>query len=160
MPSEQTFFFEDFKIGDRESFGRYEVSEAEIVEFARKFDPQPYHLDKAAAKESIFGELCASGWHTCAMTMRMMVDHMAAQGTASLGSPGVDNIRWLKPVYPGDVLSVRMEVIEKRRLRRRTAMGIVKSDYTVVNQNGEAVMTFIGNGFFALREADEDAGAG
>jgi len=153
MAGQQTVFFEDFNIGDVEEFGRYEVSEAEIIEFAEKYDPQPYHLDKEAAKQSIFGDLCASGWHTCAMSMRMMVDHFAARGTASLGSPGVDQIRWLKPVFPGDVLSMRGEVIEKRRLRRRNGMGIVKNEYTVLNQHDEPVMTFIGNGFFALREA-------
>jgi len=153
MTREQTVFFEDYKPGDTEEFGRYEVSEDEIVEFAGKYDPQPYHIDPEAARESIFGGLCASGWHTCAMTMRMMVDHLAATGAASLGSPGIDQIRWLKPVRPGDVLRVRTEVIEARPLKRRPGMGVVKSAYTVLNQNDEAVMTFIGNGFVAAAKA-------
>jgi len=153
MTREQTVFFEDYKPGDTEEFGCYEVSEDEIVEFAGKYDPQPYHIDPEAARESIFGGLCASGWHTCAMTMRMMVDHLAATGAASLGSPGIDQIRWLKPVRPGDVLRVRTEVIEARPLKRRPGMGVVKSAYTVLNQNDEAVMTFIGNGFVAAAKA-------
>jgi len=153
MTHEQTVFFEDYKPGDTEEFGCYEVSEDEIVEFAGKYDPQPYHIDPEAARESIFGGLCASGWHTCAMTMRMMVDHLAATGAASLGSPGIDQIRWLKPVRPGDVLRVRTEVIEARPLKRRPGMGVVKSAYTVLNQNDEAVMTFIGNGFVAAAKA-------
>jgi len=153
MSREQTVFFEDFQPGDTEEFGRYRVTEGEIIEFARKYDPQPYHLNREAAKSSIFGDLCASGWHTCAMTMRMMVDHMADSGTASLGSPGVDEIRWLKPVFAGDELRVRSEVIETRPLRRRRSMGIVKTSYTVINQTGEPVMTFIGNGFVAMRGA-------
>jgi len=151
MTREQTVFFEDYKPGDTEEFGRYEVSEEEIVEFARKYDPQPYHIDPEAARDSIFGGLCASGWHTCAMTMRMLIDHLAENGGASLGSPGIDQIRWLKPVRPGDVLRVRTEVIEARPLRRRASMGVVKTAYKVFNQKDEAVMTFIGNGFVALR---------
>lgn len=157
MAREQTVFFEDFTPGDTAEFGGYRVTEEEIVDFARRYDPQPYHLDREAAKASIFGDLCASGWHTCAMTMRMMVDHMAESGAASLGSPGVDQIRWLKPVYAGDELSVRTEVIETRPLRRRRGLGIVKSSYTVVNQKGEPVMTFIGNGFFARRTSEDNA---
>lgn len=151
MTREQTVFFEDYTPGFCEEFGHYEVTEEEILDFARKYDPQPYHIDKDAARESIFGGLCASGWHTCAMTMRMMVDHLAETGAASLGSPGIDQIRWLKPVRPGDVLRVRSEVIETRPLKRRPGMGVVKSSYTVLNQDDEPVMTFIGNGFVALR---------
>ncbi|WP_229773547.1 MaoC family dehydratase [Iodidimonas muriae] len=144
----QAMFFEDFHVGDEASFGRYEVTEAEVLDFARKYDPQAFHVDKEAAKKSLFGALCASGWHTCAMTMRMMVDHMEETGTATLGSPGVDEIRWVKPVYPGDVLSVHMKVTDTRRLKSKPGIGNIKSDYTVLNQKGDVVMTFKSNGFF------------
>jgi len=147
----QTVYFEDMQVGDTAEYGAYEVTEEEILDFARKYDPQPYHVDKAAAERSIFGQLCASGWHTCAMTMRMMVDHLEESGSASLGSPGVDEIRWLKPVFAGYVLRVHMEVLETRRLRGRDNMGLVKARYSVLNQHDETVMTFIGNGFVATR---------
>ncbi len=146
-------FFEDFEIGHKERFGRYEVTEQEIVEFAKKYDPQPYHVDEEAAKASLFGRLCASGWHTCAMTMRMMVDRMRETGSYSYGSPGIDEVRWLKPVFPGDVLSLEMEVVDKRRSRSRPRLGIVRIRYHVFNQQGEKVMSFIGNAFFPCREA-------
>lgn len=151
---QQKIWFEDMQVGDTAEYGAYEVTEAEILDFARKYDPQPYHVDKAAAERSIFGQLCASGWHTCAMTMRMMVDHLDESGSASLGSPGVDEIRWLKPVHAGYVLRVQMEVLETRRLRGRDTMGLVKARYSVLNQHDETVMTFIGNGFIATRPQD------
>ena len=148
-----TIFLEDFSPGDVAAFGAYEVTEEEIVAFAAKYDPQPFHLDHDAAAKSIFGGLCASGWHTCAMTMRMMVDHMdEVGGGSSLGSPGVDRIRWLKPVFPGDVLSVRSVVEEVRPSKSRPGIGVVRQSYTVSNQHGEPVMTFTGNAFFPRRE--------
>ncbi len=146
--------FEDFEAGQTDSFGHYEVTEAEIVEFARKYDPQPFHLDREAARRSLFGDLCASGWHVCAMTMRMMVDHMDANGGTSLGSPGVDEIRWRKPVFPGDVLRVELTILETRRSRKYPAMGIVKNAYKVLNQKDEVVMTFTANAFFPARKPD------
>lgn len=151
MSDGQTLFFEDYQVGQAERFGRYVVDRDEVIDFARKYDPQPFHLDDEAAKRSLFGRLCASGWHTCAMTMRMMVDHMNEIGTASLGSPGIDEVRWLKPVYPDDVLSVETQVIETRRLRSRADVGIVRNSYRILNQHGEPVMTFIGNGMFRCR---------
>ena len=138
--------FERFEIGQVQDFGAYEVTKEEIVEFAGKYDPQFFHLDEEAAKESLFGGLCASGWHTCAMTMAMMVENMDKTGR-SLGSPGVDALRWLKPVYPGDVLSVRMEVLELTPSKSRP-IGFVKSKVTVLNQDGVPVMEFISNGIF------------
>jgi len=99
-------WFEDYQVGQVERFGAYQVTREEVIEFASRFDPQPFHLDDAAAAANpIFGKLAASGWHTCAMVMRMLVDHQLKDGHMSLGSPGVDEIRWLKPVYPGDTLS-------------------------------------------------------
>lgn len=151
MNAQQKIFFEDFTVGRRESFGHYEVTEEEIIDFASRYDPQPYHVDPVAAKDSIFGALCASGWHTCAMTMRMMVDHMNAVGTASLGSPGLDEVRWLLPVFPGDVLRVESEILEARVLRSRSDMGVVKMRYGVLNGKGETVLRFIGNSFVAMR---------
>ncbi len=139
--------FESFEVGQTVSFGAYEVTEAEIIEFAEKYDPQFFHLDREAAKGSLFGGLCASGWHTCAMTMAMMVENMSEHGT-SLGSPGVDNLRWRRPVYPGDVLSVRMEVTETRPSQKRPGIGIVYSTVLVLNQNGQAVMEFLSKGIF------------
>ena len=139
--------FESFEVGQVQEFGAYEVTEEEIVEFARKYDPQFFHLDPEAAKKSLFGGLCASGWHTCAMTMRMMVDHMDRHGR-SLGSPGLDNLRWRHPVYPGDVLSVRMEVTGLQPSKSRPEIGIVLSQVTVFNQKGTVVMEFLSKGIF------------
>lgn len=144
-------YFEDFEPGMEIVFGAYKVTKEEVIAFASKYDPQPFHLDEEAAKSSIFGGLCASGWHTCAMTMRMMVDHMKETGAMSLGSPGVDSIRWLKPVFPGDTLTVRSRVVETRRLRSRPRVGNIRSDYSVYNDKDELVMTFRSNGFFTAR---------
>ena len=139
--------FESMQVGQLQTFGAYQVTETEIIEFAEKYDPQFFHLDHEAAKHSLFGGLCASGWHTCAMTMAMMVENMDKDG-CSLGSPGIDNLRWLKPVYPGDVLSVRMEVLETRASKSRPTIGIVTSKVTVRNQHGVEVMEFISKGIF------------
>ena len=95
-------------------FGHYEVTRDEVIEFARKYDPQPFHLSDEAAAETHFGRLSASGWHTCAMTMAMMVENMKRHRQAGLGSPGIDELRWLKPVYPGDTLRCESEMLEKR----------------------------------------------
>ncbi len=98
-------FYEDLIVGSSKTFGQYEVTREEVMRFAEAYDPQPFHLDDEAAAQTHFGRLSASGWHTCAMTMRMMVDDMKIHQQAGLGSPGVDNLRWVKPVYPGDTLS-------------------------------------------------------
>ena len=101
-------YFEDLEVGTKASFGHYEVTREEVIDFASRYDPQPFHLDDEAATQTYFGRLSASGWHTCAMTMRMMVEHFSSQEAASLGSPGIDELRWIKPVYPGDTLSVSL----------------------------------------------------
>ena len=147
-------YYEDIAVGARQSFGRYEVTREEVIAFARKYDPQPFHLDDAAAAATHFGRLSASGWHTCAMTMAMVVENMKGNAQAGLGSPGMDALRWLKPVYPGDVLRVETEVIEKRRSASRREMGIFKSRTTVLNQDGVAVMTMISNGLIRVRDPD------
>lgn len=146
--TEQSFIpFEAFEVGMVQEFGAYEVTEEEIVDFAEKYDPQFFHLDREAAKQSLFGGLCASGWHTCAMTMAMMVENMRKVGK-SLGSPGLDDLRWVKPVYPGDVLSVRTEVLELRPSKSRPEIGIVVNQVTVKNQTGAPVMTFVSKAIF------------
>jgi acyl dehydratase len=134
-------YLEDYEVGQRSSFGRYEVTREEVLEFAAKYDPQPFHLDDAAAAQTYFGRVSASGWHTCAMTMRMLVDNMAREQSAGLGSPGLDELRWLKPVYPGDTLRIEAEVIAVRRSRSRPEMGSTHNRITVFNQHDEPVMT-------------------
>ena len=143
--------FESFKIGHKQSFGAYEVTEDEIIEFAGKYDPQFFHLDHEAAKQSLFGGLCASGWHTCAMTMSMMVVNMDANGR-SLGSPGIDSLRWLRPVFPGDVLSVQMEVLDTIPSKSRPNIGIVVSKVSVSNHKEDVVMEFTSKGIFSRSE--------
>ena len=144
--------FESFKIGHKQSFGAYEYTEAEIIEFVGKYDPQFFHLDHETAKQSLFGGLCASGWHTCAMTMSMMVVNMDAHGR-SLGSPGIDNLRWLRPVYPGDVLSVNMEVLDTSPSKSRPNIGVVVSKVSVSNHKEDVVMEFTSKGIFSRSEA-------
>ena len=132
--------FDQIRPGTTTEFGSFAVEEADIVEFARKFDPQPFHLDHEAARKSLFGGLAASGWHTAAMMMRMLVDHTLSPET-SLGSPGVDELRWLKPVRPGDVLSLRMTVLETTPSRSKPDRGVVRSLVEVLNQHRDVVMT-------------------
>ena len=144
--------YEDLVVGETEEFGAYEVTREEVIEFASKYDPQPFHVDDEAAAETYFGRLSASGWHTAAMTMRMMVDNFSQKQRASLGSPGIDELRWLKPVYPGDTLSVTSELIEKRRSKSRPEMGIMRAESTTWNQHGEAVMTLVSNGLIKVRD--------
>ena len=146
--------YEDLVVGETEEFGAYEVTREEVIEFASKYDPQPFHLDDEAAATTYFGRLSASGWHTAAMTMRMMVDNFSQKQRASLGSPGIDELRWLKPVYPGDTLSVTSELIEKRRSKSRPEMGIMRAKSTTWNQHGEAVMTLVSNGLIKVRDPD------
>ena len=145
--------WEDFPVGQVREFGHYEVTREAVLAFAREFDPQPFHLDDAAAEASLFGRLAASGWHTCAMAMRMMCDAYLLD-SASLGSPGIDNLRWTRPVYPGDVLHVRLEVVEARPMASRPSVGIVRSRTSVLNQNDETVLTMEGAGMYRRRAAD------
>lgn len=144
-------YWEDIEVGTRSAFGRYEVTRAEVIEFASKYDPQPFHLSDEAAAETYFGRLSASGWHSCAMLMRMLVDHMSAKAQAGLGSPGVDELRWLKPVYPGDTLRAESEVIDKTPSRSRPDMGSYRSRTTVFNQHDEPVMTLVSIGLIRRR---------
>ncbi len=147
-------YYEDIAIGSTSSYGHYEVTMEEVLEFAGKYDPQAFHLDNEAAAKTHFGRISASGWHTCAMTMRMMVDNMKDNAQAGLGSPGVDQLRWKKPVYPGDTLRVEAEVLEKRRSKSRREMGIFKSHGTTFNQHDEPVLEMISNGLIQVRDPD------
>ena len=147
-------YFEDLTVGSSQSFGRYEVTREEVIEFASKYDPQPFHLDDEAAAATHFGRLSASGWHTCAMTMAMLVENLKANKQAGLGSPGIDQLRWLKPVYPGDTLRCESEVLEKRRSQSRREMGLFKSRLTVFNQDDAPVMQMVSNGLIQVREPD------
>ena len=147
-------YYEDIEVGTRQSFGRYEVEADAVRDFAEKFDPQPFHLSDEAAAKTHFGRISASGWHTCAMTMRMIVDQFRHEKTASIGSPGIDELRWLKPVYPGDTLRMETELIEKRQSKSKPNMGFTKSRQTVFNQHDEPVLTMIGNGIIAVRDPE------
>jgi acyl dehydratase len=135
-------YFEDLAVGARSSFGRYEVTREEVLEFARKYDPQPFHLDDAEAARTHFGRLAASGWHTCAMTMAMIVENITANAQAGLGSPGVDELRWLKPVFPGDTLRCETQILEATPSRSKPAIGSYRSRVTTFNQHDEPVLRF------------------
>jgi acyl dehydratase len=143
-------WWEDFRIGDTTEMGRHTFTEEEILAFGRQFDPQPFHTDPAAAQESAFGGLIASGWHTCSVGMRLMVQSYLSR-TASLGSPGIDNVRWLKPVRPGDTLAYRRTVVESRASATRKGVGLVKHRWEAVNQHGELVLTMEGWGLFGRK---------
>ena len=147
------YWWEDFPVGRVREFGGLPVTRDAVIAFAHDFDPQPFHLDDAAAEASLFGRLAASGWHTCAMAMRMMCDAYLLEA-ASLGSPGVDQLRWLKPVYPGDTLHMRMEVLEARPMNSRPDVGLVRTRWEVINQAGDLVLTMEGWGMFRRRPAD------
>jgi acyl dehydratase len=144
------YYFEDAAAGDVLELGNRTVSEAEILTFARDFDPQPFHIDPEAAAQSIFGGIIASGWHTCALTMRLMVDGFLSRA-ASLGSPGVEHIRWLRPVRPGDTLTARLVVLDVRPSERKPDRGSVQMRTEVTNQAGELVMTMESTGLVGRR---------
>ncbi|MBS0444945.1 MAG: MaoC family dehydratase [Proteobacteria bacterium] len=126
------------------------VTREGVIAFAREFDPQPFHVDEEAARGSLFGRLAASGWHTCAMAMRMMCDDYLLE-SASLGSPGIDELKWKRPVHPGDVLSVRLTVLEARPMASRPNVGLVRSQWEVLNQDCDVVMSMTGWGMFRRR---------
>ena len=143
-------YLEDFAVGQTMEFPPRTVSEDEIVAFARDYDPQPFHLDKEAARQSLFGGLCASGWHTAGMMMRMLVDNVIGK-YASMGSPGVDQLRWVKPVFPGDTLHLRGEILDVKPSRSKPDRGVVTSRYEMKNQKGETVLTMQAKGMYARR---------
>ena len=144
------YYWEDFVVGDRLQLGSRTLTAEEIIEFAKQYDPQPFHVDPVAAEASFFGGLIASGWQTCGIVMRLMCDSYL-NDSASLGSPGIDNIRWLKPVRPGDQLTAVREVVESRPSSSKPDIGIVKSRWLVTNQRDELVMSMEGLGMFRRR---------
>jgi acyl dehydratase len=136
-------YFEDLEVGAETHFGTYEVTREEVLEFARKYDPQPFHLSDEAAAKTHFGRIAASGWHTAAMTMAVIARHVVKHEQAGLGSPGIDDLRWKKPVYPGDTLTVRGEILEKTPSRSKPEIGSFRTRTTITNQDGDTVMTFV-----------------
>ena len=143
-------YFEDYLPGAFHDCGSVSVSEAEIISFATQFDPQPFHVDPAAAARGPFGGLVASGWHTAALVMRQLVDHYLP-ADASLGSPGLDDLRWPEPVRPGDTLRVRVTAVEARRSASKPDRGILKSLIEAVNQDGRTVMRATASNFVRVR---------
>lgn len=144
-------YFEDFQVGEKIDLGSVgPISVGQIITFARQYDPQPYHIDEELAKETVFGGLIASGWQTGSLFMRQLADNLLAQ-TVALGSPGIDEVRWRKPVRPGDILHCYLTVLECTPSRSRPNMGIMRSLCEVVNQRDEVVMSFGGLHLFGRR---------
>tara|TARA_B110000483_G_scaffold62826_2_gene78332 strand:+ start:59 stop:523 length:465 start_codon:yes stop_codon:yes gene_type:complete len=154
MAVEKKLYWEDFVPDVRESMGQVTVELNEVLEFASRYDPQPFHIIEEQAKQSIYGGIIASGWHTCAMVMRLMCDSYLLNST-SLGSPGIEEVKWPQPVYPGDVLTAYRTVVETRVSASKPDRGIVKTFWEVENQNGDLVMSMTGVNFFLRREVDQ-----
>jgi len=152
-------YLEDFVVGSVQEYGTIAVTQEEVIAFARRYDPQYFHIDPEAAVRSPFGGLIASGWHTAAMMMRLLVDHVIASG-AALGSPGVDEVRWLRPVRPGDMLSIRVTVRSSRRSRSRPDRGIVGLFIEVMNRKREVVMTLQAMGMYLCRNREKNSEKG
>ncbi len=142
-------WFDDYEAGEQFTFGSIVMDEAEIIEFGRKFDPQPFHTDPEAARNTFYGQLIASGWHTGSIIMRLLNDHFL--GPSSMGSPGLDELSWLAPVYPGDRLTLVAEVLETRPSRSKPDRGILKMDHSLVNQHGATVVRSVANMMIARR---------
>lgn len=133
-------YYEDLSIGQKIEIGPISVTEEEIIEFAKKYDPQPFHVDVEKAKNSLFGGLCASGWHTCSLYMRMLYDGLLIN-LASLGSPGMNQIRWIKPLFPDETIKGELEIISKTPSRSKPNIGSMIIDSNVFNSNNELIMT-------------------
>ena len=144
------YFWEDLPVGTTLEIGSVTVDRDEVIAFATKYDPQPFHLDDEAAAQSMFGKLAASGWHTCAMAMGLMVRNFLHQ-SASLGSPGLEQLKWLKPVYPGDTLTLRQRIVESRPMKSRPDVGLTRTLWEMFNQHGEQVLLMDGYGMFRRR---------
>mgnify|MGYP000099882602 CR=1 FL=1 len=144
------YFWEDMAVGQVRDLGTISPTREEIIAFASQFDPQPFHLDDAAGEASVFGGLCASGWHTCAMAMRLMVTNFL-QESSSLGSPGLENVQWKKPVFPNDILHLKHKILESRPMRSKPDVGLVRTQWEMHNQHGECVLHMEGWGMFRRR---------
>ncbi|WBY00270.1 MaoC family dehydratase [Ramlibacter tataouinensis] len=153
------YWWEDLQPGVVLELGTVSPSAEEIKHFAAQFDPQPFHLDEEAGRQSVFGGLCASGWHTCALAMRLTVDHFL-RDSSSMGSPGLESLKWLKPVYPGDTLALKHRVLEARPMNSRPDIGLVRSVWEMFNQRGEQVLHMEGWGMFRRRTPAAPAAAG
>jgi acyl dehydratase len=152
------YYWEDFHPGETRVLGSVTPTREETLAFAHQFDPQPFHLEDEAAAASMFGRLSASGWHTCAMAMRLMVDGFL-NDSASLGSPGMDNIKWMKPVYPGDTLTLRFTVVDSRPMKSRSDVGLVRSVMALFNQDADQVLHMEGFGMYRRRDPAPTPGA-
>ena len=159
LPADGMYFHEDLTAGVSATFGTLAVSRDDIIAFATAFDPQPVHLDEVAAKASILGGLCASGMHSCALMMRLLCDHFLLR-SSSLGSPGLDEVKWLQPVRPGDLLSVRISVLETRVLQSRPDVGISKMLFEVLNQTGAPVLAATTNQMMRRRHSSPTLAVG
>mgnify|MGYP000246356223 FL=1 len=144
------YYWEDFEVGQVRQMGTVTPTREETIAFARQFDPQPFHLDDAAAKASVFGGLSASGWHTCSMAMRLMVTNFL-QETSSLGSPGLESLKWPRPVFPGDTLRLQQTILETKPMGKRPDVGMVRTLWEMFNQNGDKVLHMDGWGMFRRR---------
>jgi acyl dehydratase len=153
-------YFEDIELGTGKVIGHYDVTREEVLEFARKYDPQPFHLSDEAAAMTHFGRIAASGWHTCAMTMAVIARSIVEEEQAGLGSPGVDELRWLKPVYPGDRLTVRGRVVDKTPSRSKPHIGTIRTETIVANQEGVDVMRFTSIVMMLRKPGEKEAPAG
>jgi acyl dehydratase len=151
LPPANERFFEDYIVGASYEFGSIAVDEDEVIAFARRYDPQPIHTDPEAARQSPFGGLIASGWHSASLMMRLFVDNYLSP-VSSLVSPGIDELRWLKPVRPGDTLSVRVTILDATRSRSKPDRGIVRAAVEVFNQHGEVVMSVKAANLMRCRE--------
>ena len=145
-------YFEDYAVGTTAEHGPVRVEEAEVIDFGRRYDPQPFHVDPAAAADGPFGGLIASGWHTCALMMRLLVAHYLSEAS-SLGSPGIDELKWIRPVRPGDDLRIRTTVEQARVSRSKPDRGIVKTRVEALNQDGEVVLSLLANNLVLTRPA-------
>jgi acyl dehydratase len=143
--------YEDMEVGRTYAYGAYEVTKDEIFAFAHAYDPQPHHIDEEAAKLSLVKGLCASGWHSCAIFMRMLYDGLLAD-SASLGGPAIDEVKWLKPVRPGHILKARSTSLDKRPMRSRPGVGICRMRHEILNQSDELLMTMENSFFIAIRD--------
>ena len=144
------YYWEDLLPGSERDLGTITPTREEIIAFASQFDPQPFHLDDVAAKASVFGSLCASGWHTCAMAMRLMVTNFLHQ-SSSLGSPGLENLQWKKPVLPNDTLHLKHKIIDSRPMRSKPDVGLVRTEWHMHNQHGDLVLFMEGWSMFRRR---------
>lgn len=148
--TDKMLYLEDFEPGQVIDLGKVTMTKEEIIAFATRYDPQPFHVDEAAARKSIYGGLIASGWHTGSAFMRLLYDGLLSRA-ASMGSPGMDEMRWLKPVRPGDTLSACGVIHDVRPSRSKPDRGVLHVTYEIYNQHGEQVMTMTGYGMFARR---------